>query len=303
MKQVFNNIGKTTFTNFLLSLLLCTIIGTTASAHPGSGIVVDKTGNVYIIDTGKGVWKIDFQGKLTYLPSSRFHWMGIDEIGNFANTPKNFGEFFERVTPKGTKPVIIICPEFPFTIGKDGNIYYADTRHAQGKIVRRTPDGKETVIATNKVFPSINGIAAGMDGSIYITESSNPNANTIRKINMNGTISIIATYTGKNNNDTPLEATASYCRGLSADTMGNIYVAATGSRSILKITPKGVVTTVLNVSSPWTPTAVTAFKGELYIQEWHDVTAEKLEVREAWIPRVRKIGIDGKITTLATVSR
>jgi sugar lactone lactonase YvrE len=286
---------------FLFSLVVMEF--TIAIAHPGSGIVVDKSGQVYIMDTGKGVWKIDRQGKLTYLPSSRFHWMAIDEDGNFANAQKNFGGFFERVTPEGGKPVIIICPEFPFTIGADGNIYYADTRHSPGKIVRRTPAGKETILASDKAFTSIHGIAAGTDGSLYITEASNPNANTIRKITMDGTISIVATYIGKNNNDTPLEATPSYCRGLSVDSAGNIYVASTGSRSVLKITPRGAITTVLQVSNPWAPTAVTVFKGEVYVQEWHDVTSDKLEVREAWIPRVRKIARDGNVTTLATVSR
>jgi sugar lactone lactonase YvrE len=120
---------------------------------------------------------------------------------------------------------------------------------------------------------------------------------------MNGTVSIIATYIGKSSNDQPLETTPSYCRGLAIDSTGTIYVAATGSRSILKITPHGKLTTILQTASPWTPTGVAVFGGEVYVLEWHDVTPENLEVRNAWIPRVRKIGRDGKVTTLATVSR
>lgn len=292
-------------TNKIISyiLLLMLFAATETAAHPGSGIVVDKSGQVYFTDTGKGVWKIDSRGKLIYLPSSRFHWMAIDEAGGFAKTQKNFGIFFERVTPQGAKPVVIICPEFPFTVGIDGNIYYADTRHSPGKIVRRTPEGNETVLTSDKAFASVHGIAAGMDGSIYITEASNSNANTIRKITMNGTVSIVATYVGKNSNDTPMEMTPSYCRGLSVDSAGNIYIAATGSRSVLKITSRGVITTVIKEASPWSATGVTLFKGELYILEWHDVTAENLEVREAWLPCVRKIERTGKVTTLATVSR
>ena len=60
---------------FLFNLVLYSLVGTTISAHPGSGIVVDRNGQVYFTDTGKGVWKIDAQGKLTYIPASRFHWM------------------------------------------------------------------------------------------------------------------------------------------------------------------------------------------------------------------------------------
>lgn len=278
-------------------------VSTITSAHPGSGIVVDIYGQIYFTDTGKGVWKIDANGKLTYLPASRFHWMAIDAIGYFAESPKSFGEYFERVTPQSNKPTLIMCSDFPLVVGKDGNIYYADTRPSSTKIIRRTPEGKESVLATNKIFEFISGITTDADGSLYITEASNANANTIRKITMNGTVSIIATYVGKSSNDLPLETVPSYCRGLAVDSTGTIYVAATGSRSVLKITPQGKVTTILQTTSPWTPTGVTVFHGEVYVLEWHDVTPENLEVRSAWIPRVRKIGLDGKIITLATVSR
>jgi len=80
-------------------------------------------------------------------------------------------------------------------------------------------------------------------------------------------------------------------------------VAATGSRSVLKISPQGKVTTILKSTSPWTPTGVAVFRGEVYLLEWHDVARENLEVRDAWIPRIRKIGLDGKVITIATVSR
>ena len=296
--------GRISFVlRMFLSLTLWLLFGIEAIAHPGSGIVIDKEGNVYFTDTGKGIWKINKEHKLAYIPASKFHWMTIDTIGYFAESPKSFGEYFERVTSQSNNPALIMCSDFPLVIGKDGNIYYADTRSGSAKIMRRTPDGKESVLASSKIFQFIGGIAAGADGSLYITEASNANANTIRKITMDGTISIIATYVGKSVNDFPLETTPSYCRGLAVDSTGTIYVAATGSRSILKITPQGKITTILQTTSPWTPTGVAASHGEVYVLEWHDVISEKQEVRSAWIPRVRKIGQDGKVTTLATVSR
>jgi sugar lactone lactonase YvrE len=286
-----------------VGLILCILVGTSATAHPGSGIVIDEYGQIYFTDTGKGVWKIDTDGRLTYLPASKFHWMTIDAAGQFARSPKNFGEYFERVTPQNDKPALIMCSDFPLVVGKDGNIYYADTRPGSAKIIRRTPGGKESVLSSNKIFEFISGIAVGPDGSLYITEANNANANTIRKITMNGTMSIIATFVGKSGNDLPLETTPSYCRGLAVDSTGTIYVAATGSRSVLKISPAGAISNILQESSPWTATGVAIFHGEVYVLEWHDVTAENLEVRSAYIPRVRKIGFDGKITTIASVSR
>ena len=299
-----NIINRSSFVvSIFITLFLCFLPATKTSAHLGSGILVDEQGNIYFTDTGKGVWRIDTLGRLTFLPASKFHWMTIDATGSFAGSPKNFGEYFERVTSKTSKPDLIMCSDFPLVVNKDGNIYYANTRPGSATIIKRTPDGKESVFAGNKIFEFINGITAGADGSLYITESSNANANTIRKITMDGTVSIIATFAGKDGKALPLETVSSYCRGLAVDSTGTVYVAATGSRSVLKISPQGKVITILQATSPWTPTGVAVFNGEVYILEWHDVTRENLEVRDAWIPRVRKIGLDGKVTTLATISR
>ncbi len=286
-----------------VGLMLCIFFATITIAHPGSGIVIDKYGQIYFTDTGKGVWKIDTNGELIYLPASRFHWLAFDADGNYAGSPKNFGGYFERVTSQNEKPALIMSSDFPLVVGKDGNIYYAYTRPGSSKIIRRTADGNESVIATNKIFEFINDIALGPDGSLYITEASNANANTIRKITMDGTVSTIATFVGKDRSDLPLETTSSYCRGLAVDSTGTIYVAATGSRSVLKISPEGTIGIILQESGPWSTTGVPVFHGEVYILEWHDVTAENLEVRTAYIPRVRKISVNRKVTTIATVSR
>jgi sugar lactone lactonase YvrE len=234
----------------LLSLILWLLSVSAAIAHPGSGIVIDKQGNIYFTDTGKGVWKIDKDHRLTYIPASRFHWMTLDTAGYFAGSPKSFGGYFERVTLQSDNPALIMCSDFPVALGKDGNIYYADTRAGSAKIMRRTPGGKETVLAANNIFQFTGGIAAGPDGSIYITEASNAAANTARKITMNGAMSIIATYAGKSSNDFPVGTVPSYCRGLVVDSAGTVYVAATGSRSILKITPQGKMTTILQATRP-----------------------------------------------------
>lgn len=292
----------------LTSIALCVLLGTSASAHPGSGIVVDKEGQVFFTDTGQGIWKIDGQGNLTHLPASLFHWMAIDESGYFADSQKNFGEWFERVSPQSYKPALIMSSDFPLTINRDGNLYYADTRPRSARIVRRTPDGKESILAADEAFKGIAGIAAGPDGSLYITDAIRPDTNVIRKIMMDGKVSqfaspeIIGTGQDRVINPPP-EADASYCRGLAVDPQGDVYVAATGSRRVLKITPRGDVSTILQAPSPWSPTGVAVFGGEVYVLEWQDAPPSLLETRNAWIPRVRKVGRGGKIATLATVSR
>lgn len=292
-------------------IVLCVILGTgvsAVSAHPGSGIVVDKDGQVFFTDTGRGVWKIDAKGGLTYLPSSRFHWLAIDEAGNFAEAQQSFGEWFERVTPQGSKPVLIICSDFPLTTGKDGDLFYANTRPGRARIIRRTPRGTESILASNETFSGISDIAAGPDGSIYVTDAGSPGATVIRKITLNGKLSVFAgadvLKVGRDRAVTaPPEAQAGYSRGLSVDPAGDVYVAATGDRRVIKVTPAGVASTILQATAPWAPTGVAVFRGEVYVLEWQDVPLSQTEVREDWIPRVRKIGRDGKVTTLATISR
>ncbi len=230
--------------------------------------------------------------------------MAIVEAGYFSESQKSFGEWFERVTPQSSKPTLVICSDFPLVISRDGNLYYADTRPSSPHIVSRTPDGKESVLGEGKMFQNISGIAIGPDGSLYVTDASRQDVSTIRKISISGTASILAAFAGNvGGKDLPYGTVPSYCRGLAVDQLGVVYVAATGSRSVIKITPQGVVSTILQTPSPWTPTGVAVFRNEVYVLEWHDVPPTQEEERKAWIPRVRKIGRDGKVATLATVVR
>jgi len=67
------------FRGLFTALLIIASTVTLAIAYAGSGIVVDRRGYVYFVDTGSGVWMIDPRGKLTRHDGPRFHWMAIDE--------------------------------------------------------------------------------------------------------------------------------------------------------------------------------------------------------------------------------
>jgi hypothetical protein len=69
---------------------------------------------------------------------------------------------------------------------------------------------------------------------------------------------------------------------------------------VLKVTPGGKVTTVIQLQSPWSPTAVALSGSDLYVLEYlHTV----VESRREWLPRVRKVSSDGTATIIATVDR
>ena len=289
------------FRVFVVALVIaCTLAP--AIAHPGSGIVVDRHGYVYFLDTGAGVWMIDPRGKLSRRDGPRFHWMAIDE-----NT-QPFGARLPaipdgEVTAVGANPTLLLSSDVPLVIGQDGALYYPELRSEQLRILRFTRAGVQSVHATlpakvtGGALPWVNGLAAGSDGSLYYTEDT-----AVRKIDPRGVVFTLAT-----NIAIPdcaaipgIEDAKPYLRGLAIAADGTVFVAASGCGTVLKITPRGKLTTVLQTTSPWSPTAVAISPSGLYVLEYlHTSTEDRL----AWLPRVRKVLPTGAIVSVATVER
>jgi hypothetical protein len=276
------------------------------SAHPGSGIFVDEQGQIYFTDTGEGVWMSDKKGALSLLSKSAVHWMAYSTEGHFARAPEKF-EHFERITPTGSKPVLFVCSEFPCAFGKDGNLYYADTREGT-RIIRRTPEGKESVLAGGTaqapVFRHITGVASGPDNSLYVVDIDQENGDhAVLNIAMNGKVS---TFSSGFLNPYRREKTGrgDCCRGLAVDTHGNVFVAGTDRRCVVKITRQGKTSLALQATSPWAPTGVIVFRDELYVLEYTDMPPGwNPEDRKGWVPRVRKVDRNGDAIIVATVPR
>ncbi len=278
----------------------------TASAHPGSGIVVDQQGNVYFTHTGRGCAKIDPQGRLTYVHESRGgHWMCLDAEGSFSRAqPK----YFERTTAPGVKPALIFADGgSPIAVLRDGRLYYASndekmmpgglqiTRQSPGgEISVFPPDGKKT---TAKL--GITGLAPGPDGALYIASPS-----AVSKLRMDGTFTTLANpielkdcdvdYPDGNTN-----MALPSLRGLAVDEHGTVFAAGVGCHVVVKISPDGKVETVLKAERPWSPTGVAVHRGELFILEYTNANGGP---KDGWRPRVRKLGRDGQVTTLVTVA-
>src|SRR6476661_826974 len=124
---------------------LVTLAGSnSALAHPGSGIAVDREGQVYFTQTnGKGTWKVNPKGELTLISEVRYHWLDIDLDGHFSRS--NLKDF-QRITPEGITPVILTCGNFPFTLNRDGHIYYSPWKPGRLEINRQSPDGKVSLM-------------------------------------------------------------------------------------------------------------------------------------------------------------
>src|SRR6266404_1914601 len=230
----------------LLTVAVVCFLAGTLMAHPGSGIAVDRLGQVYFLDTGSGLWKIDTRGKLTKLSGLKPHWLAIDANNRFANTPLPTGALGE-ISRVGDNPTLLLSTDWPIAIGQDGNLYYQSGRPGDLQLMRMTPAGATSVFATlpktvkGEPLPHISGIVAGPDGSLYYTEDT-----AIRRISAGGQISTVATVRAPARPPSiPATDQHPYLRGLAVDTQGVIYVADTGDARVLKITADGKVSTIL----------------------------------------------------------
>jgi hypothetical protein len=72
--------------SFITAVLFTLALGigtnTPGFAHPGSGIVVDRLGQVYFVDTGQGVWRIGGTGEVSRHEGPAFHFMAGDPKGS-----------------------------------------------------------------------------------------------------------------------------------------------------------------------------------------------------------------------------
>lgn len=136
-----------------------------------------------------------------------------------------------------------------------GNVYVADTlNHTIRKISSNgtvttiagaagywgTADG----IARDARFNRPQGVAIDSLGNIYVADTGN---HVIRKVSATGLVSTVAGTTGAAGyvDDTGTAARFNGPQSLTVDTGGNLYVADTGNGRIRKITPAGVVTTLV----------------------------------------------------------
>lgn len=285
----------------ILSLAAVFLLAVSTVAHPGSGILVDRLGQVFFIDTGSGLWKIDTKGALTHLSPLRNHWLAMDPNDRFTGSVLPTDPRRDWViTAAGSNPTILISTDFPLLIGQDGNLYYPSVREQDRRILRHDGAGGITTFATlpraAKGEQWINGIATGPDGSIYYTDDT-----VIGRITARGEVSTVATITALGKGAAiPGVDMRPYLRGLKVDSKGAVYVADNGDARVLKITPDGKVSTLLQLESPWAPTDVALFGDIVYVLEFLHTPGDD---RTEWMPRVRKITPDGKSTIIVTIDQ
>jgi hypothetical protein len=302
--------GRLLIGSVLAMVALSVPFPTGAFAHPASGIVVDGIGQVFFTDNGGpgALWKIDAAGKLTRLREGGWHWLALDERGAYSaeDLKKWFKEQitmnFGRVALPDSKEALLQADGVPVVIDRDGHLCWA---RGNREIARLSLKGKVTLLApslkdTADKLGGIKGVASGPDGCLYV---SCPSA--VLKIQSEGKITTLVHPIVLKDVDTDLlmgtpEDQKPFLRGLAVDARGTVYAAATGCHCVVRLTPGGKVETVLKAERPWSPTGVAVFGEDVYVLECTNANAGP---KSGWLPRVRKLARDGKVTILATVAR
>lgn len=201
------------------------------------GLVRDPAGNLYVTDTGNDtVRKITPEGVVTTMAGT---------AGNQGSANGN-GARAQFNSPRG------------ITIDKTANLnlYIADTNN--NTIRQLSQNGDVTTLAgtagtvgsdsgggQRARFNQPNGIVIDSAGNIRVSDSDNQ---LIRNVSQTGVVSTLAGSAGTTGHadGTGSDANFNQPMGMAADTANNLFVADSGNNLIRKITPAGLVGTLLS---------------------------------------------------------
>ena len=260
-------------------------IGTDARFAYPNHLAADAAGNVFVADWGNNrIRKVTPGGAVTTFAGSGAAG-GADGTGTAAS--------FDG--PRG------------IAIDASGTLYVAES---WGHRIRKiTPETVVTTVAgngdpgyvdaqgANARFWYPSGIAVDGDGNLYVTEEHN---STVRKITPAGNVTTLAgNGTAGYVDATGTEARFNLPFGVAVDAAGNVYVADSLNHRIRKVTPTGVVTTVAGSGTPGAADGIgTAAQ---FNEPWGLTvdTAGNVYVADPGNHLIRRIGLDGIVTTLA----
>ena len=259
--------------------------GSAASFANLMGIAVDQNGNLYIADSHNNlIRKISPDGKVSTLA-------GNGQQGSEDGTGSG-ASFFG---PEG------------ITVDRYGNVFVADTHN---NLIRKiTPAGVVTTLAgpwlkTKSVkndsagkLDTPTGIAVDEAGNIYFTDRGN---DLIRKIDPDGTVSILAGTGDRGSEDGPaLKANFYLPGGIAVDRSGNVYVADTYNNMIRKISRNGMVSLVAGQAEKGSRDGKGKTASFLHPEGLTLDSLGNIFVADMGNNKIRKITPDGIVTTIA----
>jgi len=263
--------------------------GTAARFSSPFGVAVSSAGEIYVADAyNQVIRKITRSGDVSTVAGSPGVSGSADGIGNTAR----FGN------PRGV------------AVDGRGNVYVADTNN---QMIRKiAPDGLVTTLAGSPGvsgsadgtgdaarFSSPNGVAADADGNVYVADTYNQ---TIRKITPGGVVTTIAGRPRSAGSEDGLGSGARFFFpfGVAIDGRGTLFVADSSNRTIRRIAPNGLVTTL--AGSPGKYGNADRPGREARFGNPRGVAVDgrgNVYVADTYNQRIRKITPAGEVSTLA----
>lgn len=253
----------------------------TVTGLSSSGVDTGPDGSIYFADEANNrIRRVDPDGIVTTLAGTGVRGFGGDG---------------------GPATAALIDGPLDVAVGPDGSVYIADRRNK--RIRRVDPDGIITTFAGNGTEGSggdngpateaqfssvIFGVAAGSDGSVYISDSFN---NKIRRVGPDGIITTFAGIGGLGgccrDGGLATKAFLSQPEKVAIGDDGSVYIADAGNARIRVVTPDGIIETVVDLGGISQPGDVALDgKGNLYIAD---------ERRHL----ILRLGADGLLQTIA----
>lgn len=207
--------------------------GTSASFSGPAGVAVDRAGNVYVADANLNlIRKIDPAGNVRTLA-------GLAGQAGTNDGPGALARF-----------------NFPTGVAVDAatNIFVAD--NVNNTIRKITPDGRVSTLAgaagfaggadgtgSEARFNAPRGLVCDATGNVYVADSYN---HAVRKVTPAGAVTTFAGTGQADHRDGPgLEARFNTPAGIAIDGAGNLFVGEYDNNTVRKITPAGIVSTVV----------------------------------------------------------
>jgi uncharacterized protein (TIGR03437 family) len=266
-----------------------TVAGTTRNLGDGgpaieallwspNGVSVDAAGNIYIADTGDArIRRVSPDGTITTV------------AGTFAGFAGDGGPATSAELSDPSKAIV----------APNGSIYIADTSNSRIRVIG--PDGTiQTVAGTGTGLSGPRDVAVDAAGNLYIADTNN---GRIRRV-AHGQLTTIAGsgLFGYQGDEGPaVNAAFASPRGVAVDGQGNVYVADTINNRVREIAIDGTITTIAGganagFSGDGRPAVLAALTQPTSVAV--DSTGN-VYVADTGNDRIRRIGTDGIITTIA----
>ena len=243
-----------------------------------SGVAVDGTGNIYIVDqTNNQVLKETLSGGI-YTQSTvgsglaNPYYIAVDGAGNvYISDPGNSRILKETLSGSSYTQSTVVSGLGAIGVAVDGagNVYIAD--FGNNRVLKETLSGgsytQSVIVGSGLNYPY--GVAVDGSGNVYIADSGN---NRILKETLSG-----GSYTERT-----VGSGLSYPEGVAVDGSGNVYITDPGNSRVLKETLSGGSYTQSTVGNGLVSSENVAVdsSGNIYIADSQNARVLKVDVSD-----------------------